>query len=258
MSVETLLALMAAAMLAGWVDAISGGGGLIQLPALLVALPDEEPATLFGTNKSASIVGTTAAMITYLRRTQARPDLRTAAPMAVMAFLGSMSGALLVSQLPTDVIRPTVLVLLIGVAIWVARQRDLGMQENLRWSDRRRHVGVAVAAGGLIGFYDGILGPGTGSFLVVALVGLLGYSFLRATATAKVVNVGTNAAALLVFVPAGHLLPVVAGAMASANLVGGLMGARMAIARGNRFVRIVYLLVVTVLIIRLGWDVLTA
>ena len=258
MNVETLLALMAAAMLAGWIDAISGGGGLIQLPALLVALPDEEPATLFGTNKSSSIVGTTAAMVTYLRRTQARPDLRTAAPMALMAFAGSMLGALLVSRLPTELIRPAVLVLLIGVAIWLVTHRDLGMQENLRWADRRRHVGVAVAAGGLIGFYDGILGPGTGSFLVVALVGLLGYSFLRATATAKVVNVGTNAAALLIFVPAGHVLPLVAGAMASANLVGGLIGARMAILRGNGFVRIVYLLVVTVLIARLGWDVVNA
>lgn len=255
MSTETLLALMAAALVAGWIDAISGGGGLVQLPALLIALPDEETATVFGTNKSSSIVGTTAAMVTYLRRRQARPDLRTAAPMAAMAFAGSMLGALLVSQLPTEIIRPVVLVLLVAVAIWVAVQPDLGLREQLRWTDRRRHIGVAVLAGGVIGFYDGILGPGTGSFLVIALVSLLGYSFLRATATAKVVNVGTNAAALLIFVPAGHLLPIVAAAMASANLLGGLVGARMAIARGNRFVRAVYLVVVAVLIARLGLDV---
>lgn len=252
---EVLLPLMAAALLAGWVDAISGGGGLIQLPALLVGLPNAEPATAFGTNKTSSVIGTTAAMATYLRRADARPDLRTALPMALAAFIGSASGAAAATSIPAAVLRPAVVVLLIAAALWTWLKPDLGERENLRWGGQRRHVVYATVAGAVIGFYDGIFGPGTGSFLVFLLVGLLGYSFLRASSTAKVVNVGTNIAAISVFAPSGHVLWQVGLLMGAANLVGGITGARMAVKHGSRFVRTVFLVVVALLIVRLAMDV---
>jgi uncharacterized protein len=253
---EILLPLLLAALAAGWIDAVSGGGGLIQLPALLIGLPREEPATAFGTNKASSVLGTTAAMITYLRRAEARPDLRTALPMALMAFIGSAGGAAVATSLPAGVLRPLVLILLVVVGAWTWRRSTLGSVESLRWNGGRRHIAVAAIAGGAIGFYDGIFGPGTGSFLVFLLVGLLGYSFLRASSTAKVVNVGTNIAALSVFAPQGHVLWKVGLAMGVANLVGGITGARMAVRRGSEFVRVVFLVVVAGLIIRLGLDIL--
>ena len=253
MTWETLVPLLAAAMLAGWVDAISGGGGLIQLPALLLGLPQQQPATAFGTNKASSVIGTSAALVTYLRRAEARPDLKTALPMASAAFVGSAGGAAIASSLPVHVLKPMVLVLLILVGLWTWKKPALGEVEKLRWASPR-HVAIATAAGGLIGFYDGIFGPGTGSFLVFLLVGLLGYSFLRASSTAKVVNVGTNIAALSVFAPSGHVIWHVGLAMGAANLVGGITGARMAVTRGSAFVRVVFLVVVVLLIVRLGWD----
>ena len=252
---EVLLPLMAAALLAGWVDAISGGGGLIQLPALLVGLPNTEPATAFGTNKTSSVIGTTAAMTTYVRRANARPDLATALPMAIAAFLGSAAGAAAATSLPANVLRPAVLVLLMAVALWTWFKPSLGETESLRWGGSRRHVAIATLAGAVIGFYDGIFGPGTGSFLVFVLVGLLGYSFLRASSTAKVVNVGTNVAAISVFAPSGHVLWQVGLMMGAANLLGGITGARMAVKHGSGFVRIVFLVVVSVLIVRLAFDV---
>jgi uncharacterized protein len=253
---DVLLGLLLAALAAGWVDAVSGGGGLIQLPSLLIALPREEPATAFGTNKLSSVLGTTAAMITYLRRPEARPDLRTALPMALAAFIGSGLGAAAATSLPASLLRPMVLILLVAVGLWTWFRPALGSVEVLRWQGRRRHVFVATAAGGIIGFYDGIFGPGTGSFLVFLLVGLLGYSFLRASSTAKVVNVGTNVAAISVFAPSGHVLWQLGLAMGVANLIGGITGARMAVKHGSGFVRTVFLVVVIGLILRLAIDVL--
>ncbi len=244
-----LVVLLLAALFAGWVDAVSGGGGLIQLPALLLVLPAVEPAALLGTNKVAAIVGTAAAAVTYIRR--APPDLRTAVPMAGAAFAGSAAGALVAASVPAGAYRPVVIVALIAVALWSLARPGFGRTESLRWAGRRRHVAIAVAFGALIGTYDGAVGPGTGSFLVAVLVALLGYSFLRASATAKIVNVGTNLAALVIFVPAGHVLWGVGALMAAANLTGGIVGARTAVARGSGFVRVVFLVVVAALLVSL-------
>src|SRR5919106_5648434 len=176
-SSEVLL-LCVAAGFAGWVDAVSGGGGLVQLPALLIALPGASPAAVLATNKPSSICGTTAASLTYHRRI--RPDLRTALPMAAVALIGAALGALSASVLPKDVFRPVVLVLLVAVAVFTAARPALGLEQKLRWSGHR-HRFAAMAAGAVIGFYDGIFGPGTGAFLVIALVALLGYSMLQAS-----------------------------------------------------------------------------
>ncbi len=241
-----------AAAFAGWVDAVAGGGGLVQLPALLVLLPGATPAQVLATNKLSSICGTAVAATTYYCRI--RPDLRTALPMALVALAGSAVGALCASLIPREVFRPLVLVLLVGVAAYTLRRPRLGDIQSLRWDGRQHHVAAGLGGFGL-GFYDGIFGPGTGSFLVFLLVGLLGYSFLQASAKARIVNVGTNLGALLVFIPQGAPMWRLGLAMGLCNVAGGWLGAHTAIRRGSRFVRVVFLVVVTGLVLRLGYDV---
>ncbi len=252
-SLGPFVLLILAALVAGWVDAVVGGGGLIQLPALLLGFPSAAPAQILATNKLASIFGTATSSLTYARRI--RPDPRTAATMAVCALAGAAGGAACASLLPDRVFRPMVLAGLIGVAAYTVARPDLGRHTELR-HEGRGHLMRAGAVGAGLGFYDGIFGPGTGSFLVIALVTVLGYSFLAASGTAKITNAATNLGALVVFVPMGAPMWQVGLAMGAANLVGGYLGARTAIARGSAFVRVVFLVVVTALIARLGWDLL--
>ena len=248
-----VLLLCLAAGFAGWIDAVSGGGGLVQLPALLVVLPGASPIQVLATNKLASICGTSVATATYYRKV--RPDLRTALPMAGIALVGSALGALCASLIPSDVFRPLVLVLLIGVAAYTVFRPGLGDVQSLRWDGRQHYV--AAGLGGLgLGFYDGIFGPGTGSFLVFLLVGLLGYSFLQASAKARIVNIGTNIGALIVFIPQGAPMWGLGLAMGVCNIAGGWLGAHTAIRRGSAFVRVVFLAVVGALVLKLGYDVL--
>lgn len=249
----TVVLLCLAALAAGWVDAVSGGGGLLQLPALLLAVPGATPVQALATNKLSSLMGTSAAAATYARRS--RPDLRTALPMALAAFAGAAAGALTASHVPAAAFRPVIVVLLVAAWLWTLLSPSMGQVQALRWGRSRRHYVVAVLAGAAIGFYDGVLGPGTGSFLLIVLVAGLGYSFLSASAAAKFVNVGTNLAALLVFAATGSVLWLLGALMGVCNMAGALVGARMAIRRGSGFVRIVFLVVVGVLIARLGWDV---
>ncbi len=254
-----LVLLVLAAMLAGWVDAVSGGGGLVQLPALLVGLPDAAPASVLGTNKLSSIIGTSAAAWTYRRA--AVTDVGTAVPMALTAFAGSAVGAVVATHLPGTFFRPLAVVLLVAVGLWTLLRPALGEDQDLRWhggDDHGRHRVAAVAMGGLIGAYDGLFGPGTGTFLVFGLVALLGYSFLNASAIAKVVNVSTNLAALIVFGLGGHVLWALGLTMGAANLVGAVVGARTAVRRGSGFVRLVFLVVVAALLVKLGYDILRA
>lgn len=249
---EVVLVLCAAALVAGWVDAVVGGGGLVQIPALLVLLPGATPAQVLATNKLSSVFGTATAAWVYARRV--RPDLRTALPMAAAALAGSAAGAACASLLPASVFRPLVLVLLVVVATYVLRRPALGDEQRLRFGGAR-HVAAALGAAVAIGFYDGIFGPGTGSFLVFALVALMGYSFVQASAKARIVNLATNLGALAVFVPQGAPMYGVGFAMAACNVVGGRLGAVTAISRGSRFVRVVFLVVVGVLAVRLAVDV---
>jgi uncharacterized protein len=249
-----LLALvLVAALAAGWVDAVVGGGGLLQLPALLL-VPGMSPVQALATNKLASIFGTTTSAVTYYRGV--RPDLRTALPMAAVALGCSFAGASVAAALPPSVFKPVIVVALIAIAAFTVLRPSLGEVTALRHSGRRHHF-VAGAVGAGIGFYDGILGPGTGSFLVFAMVSLLGYDFLHASAKAKIVNVATNLGALLFFVPHGAVLWALGLMLGAANMLGGYLGSRTATARGSRFIRVVFLVVVTALIARLGWDVWT-
>jgi uncharacterized membrane protein YfcA len=250
----TVLALLAlAAMAAGFVDAVVGGGGLIQIPALLLGLPGAAPVQVLATNKLAAIFGTTVSSATYFRRV--RPDPRTFGPLMALAFLGSGLGALVASQIPASAFEPIVLVALVVVGAYVLLKPRLGEVTALRFAGHR-HTAVAMVTGLAIGFYDGALGPGTGSFFVFTLVGLLGYNFLDASAKARLANWATNLAALCVFVPQGAVLWKVGLVLGVCNLAGGYVGARTAVSRGARFVRVFFIVVVSAFVVRIGGDVL--
>ncbi len=249
----TVLALLAlAALTAGFVDAVVGGGGLIQLPALLLGLPDATPVQVLATNKLGSICGTSVSSVTYYRRV--KPDPGTFLPLMLLAFAGSAGGAALASRLPREAFDPIVLAVLVLVGAYVLVKPSLGDATELRFAGRR-HTAAAMATGLVVGFYDGALGPGTGSFFVFTLVGLLGYQFLEASAKARMANWATNLAALCVFVPQGAVLWKVGLVMGVANLVGGYVGARTAVARGSAFVRVFFLVVVSAFIVRIGGQV---
>ena len=251
LSMFALLAL--AGLAAGYVDAVVGGGGLIQLPALLLGLPGATPVEVLGTNKLSSICGTTVSSATYYRRV--RPDARTFLPLMALAFVGSLGGALVATQIPREAFEPIVLVALVVVGTYVLLKPRLGEATALRFTGHR-HLAAAMVTGLAIGFYDGALGPGTGSFFVFTLVGFLGYSFLEASAKARLANWATNLAALVVFVPAGAVLWKVGLVMGVCNLLGGYLGARTAIARGSGFVRIFFIVVVSAFIVRIGGQVI--
>lgn len=237
---------------AGWIDAVVGGGGLVQLPALLLLFPAASPAQLLATNKLGSVAGTATAAVTFARRV--RPDIRTALAMAALAYLGAVVGALVGLHIPKSAFQPIILVMLVAVGLYTLVRPQLGQETVLRFTGRR-HVVVATLIGLTVGIYDGALGPGTGSFFVFSLVGLLGYAFLEASAKAKIANVATNLGALTVFAPGGHVLWAAGAVLAVANLVGGYLGARTAVRLGSRFVRAVFVIVISGFIIRIGGQV---
>lgn len=247
----TLTTLLLAGLLAGWVDAVVGGGGLIQLPAMLL-VPGIHPVQALATNKLAAIMGTSVSAVTLLRRV--RLDPAVVLPLAVAALLGAIGGAGLATLVPAAAFKPIILVVLVLVGALTVFKPALGAATALRWDGWRQRL-AAVVVGAVVGVYDGALGPGTGSFFIIGLVGVLGYAFLPASALAKTANFATNLGALLVFVPGGHVLWGLGLAVGAANLLGGYLGARMAVAKGSGFVRIVFIVVVAALILKLGYDV---
>nr|BFF00515.1 sulfite exporter TauE/SafE family protein [Streptoalloteichus tenebrarius] len=251
MSLVGLLFLCVAAFAAGTVDAVVGGGGLIQLPALMLLSPGGHTIYSLATNKVASMVGTTAALRTYARST--RIEWRSALLMAAAALAGAIGGARVADRLAPGVLNGVVLVAMVGVGYYTWRRRELGAHEHSRFG-RPQELALMVLGGAVMGFYDGMTGPGTGSFLVFMLVGLLGFAFLRASATAKIVNIATNLGALVYFVPAGKVLWGLGLTMAACNLAGAVIGASVAVNRGSAFVRRVFLGVVTALVVTIGWK----
>ncbi|MET9292501.1 TSUP family transporter [Streptomyces sp. NPDC003077] len=252
-SLTTLLLLCVAALAAGWIDAVVGGGGLLLLPALLVGLPHTPAAFVLGTNKSTAIVGTTAAAITYVRK--AGIDVRTALRIGVAALGGSLAGAFFAAGIDSDVLRPLIMAVLVGVLLFVLFRPAFGTAPAPSGPVTRRRVLAAVLIAGLgIGFYDGLIGPGTGAFLVIALAAVLRMDLVSSSATSKVVNVCTNFGALVMFAWQGTVLWQLGALLAVFNLVGGLVGARMALKRGAGFVRGVLVVVVVCLLVKLGFD----
>lgn len=225
----------------------------MQLPAMML-VPGIAPLQALATNKVASIMGTSVAAVTYARRV--RPDPRTAAPLAVMALLGAVGGAMIAAFIPEEAFTPIILVVLIAVGAFTVLKPRMGLHAKRRWHGWR-HVASASAIGLAVGTYDGVLGPGTGSFFVILIVSVLGYAFMPASALGKIANFCTNLGALIFFVPAGHVLWGLGLAVGAANLVGGYIGARMAVSRGSRFVRVVFIVVIAILILKLGYDLVT-
>jgi hypothetical protein len=246
-----IVLLLCAALFAGFVDAVAGGGGLIQVPTLLVALPTESPATVFGTNKLSSIFGTGNAALRYARRI-ALP-WSVALPAAAAAFVCSFVGAAAVAWLPKDVVRPLVLLLLVLVLVYTVLRPKFGTVTGERLG-RKNERRLAMLVGAVLGFYDGFFGPGAGSFMIFAFVRWFGLDFLHASSAAKVVNFATNAAALAYFVPSGHVLWGIGLAMAVFNIGGALLGARLALRHGSGFVRGTFMVVASLLICRLVYD----
>ena len=251
MSIEVLIFLALASGFAGFVDAMAGGGGLIQLPALLIGLPNKELPLILGTNKVPSIFGTAAAARNYFKNI--KPDIPLTVSMMGPAFIGSITGAAFAATIPKDFFKPFIVFLLITVAIYTWRKPALGMNENLKFTHKKRLLFVALI-GLLIGFYDGIFGPGTGTFLVFFLVSGIGYAFLKASATAKLVNIATNAGAILSFQLTGHIWWQLGLLLAFANVLGAVIGSRLAIKGGSPLVRKVFLAVIFLLIARVAWD----
>lgn len=245
------LLLGGAAFLAGLIDSIVGGGGLIQLPALLGAYPKIEVPILCGTNKFASLFGTLSAARRYAQ--SVRLPWRVILPSVMTAFVGSFLGTYVLTQLPSDFLRPLVLGLLIAIAIYTSIKKDFGQHFSESRTGPREQI-LAAGIGGLIGFYDGFFGPGTGTFLVFLMIKVFRFDFLTASATAKVINVGTNLAALLLLISQNKIIWPLAIVMAVCNVAGSLVGASLAIAKGSKFVRILFLCVVSLLIAKMALD----
>ncbi|MFC0866141.1 sulfite exporter TauE/SafE family protein [Sphaerimonospora cavernae] len=250
MEAGQIVVLLLAALSAGWVDAVVGGGGLLQLPALLLA--GLSPVQALATNKSAAIFGTASAAVTYARRTKF--DRAVAVPAGALAVAFAGLGAASAALLDRAVLNPLIMVVLLGVAAFVTLRPDFGRLPHPHLRTRRRVLAAVVAAGVVIAYYDGILGPGTGTFLLIAFTSILGTDFVHASATAKIINTGTNLGALIVFGLQGHVMWALGLGMAACNIAGAQIGARMALNRGSGFVRIVLLCVVTALIAKLAYD----
>jgi uncharacterized membrane protein YfcA len=246
-----LLIVSLASLLAGFVDSIVGGGGLILVPALFATFPAAAPATLFGTNKGASIWGTAFATWQFSRRV----EMRWAAllPAAAAGFVASFAGAWLVTVVSAEFLRKLLPAVLLMVLVYTLVKKELGLNHAPRFSGRKE-AWIAAGIGAVIGFYDGFFGPGTGSFFVFLFVRLLGYDFLSASASAKLLNTATNGAALILFVAKGHIWWHFVLAMALANVVGSLLGTRLALKHGTGFVRLVFMGVVSALILKTSFD----
>jgi len=251
-SLLTLLILSLLAFIAGFIDAVVGGGGLIQLPALLVTLPNSPLPTVFGTNKIAALSGTTIAAFQYAKRIKF--NIKLLAVISIASFIASYFGAKIVSIINPATLKPIILVILIAIAIYTFIKKDLGKIETKQLTLSRQLISGA-AIGLVIGFYDGFFGPGTGSFFVLAFVVILGFEFVQASAYAKIVNCMTNISALIVFVRQGNYIIGIAILMAIFNITGSIIGSKMALKRGNSFIRIFFLGIVTIMILRYGYDV---
>lgn len=245
---------LGAAFGAGLIDAMVGGGGLIQLPALFGVYPNTPPAYLLGTNKLSGMFGTASAVVRFSRHVVI--PWRALVPLAVVTFLGAMAGALTATHMPAHVFRPLVPVLLVGVLVYLLRSKSLGTEHRpLAFAGRHHGLGAVWIAA--IGFYDGFFGPGTGSFLMFVFVRLYGFDFLNAAASARVLNVATNVAALLLFGSHGTVLWGLGAGMAVCNIAGALLGTRLALKGGSHFVRKVFVGVVSMLIVRTAWTAFT-
>jgi len=252
LGIGTIFALGFFSLLAGFIDAVVGGGGLIQLPALLLQLPSSPLPTILGTNKIAALSGTSVAAAQYARRI--RYNFPLLFVISLFAFISAHLGAKLASRIDPASFRPLILVILVAMAIYTYFKKDLGNRSGQTVTMPKQYV-YGSLMGILIGFYDGFIGPGTGSFFVLAFVVLLGFEFVQASAYAKFVNCMTNFSAVMVFVKQGNYVLSIAILMAVCNVIGNVLGSVLALKKGNAFVRMFFLLVVSAMIIRYSYMI---
>jgi uncharacterized membrane protein YfcA len=246
-----LIVLCLAAFGAGFIDSIVGGGGLIQLPAFMLVLPQFPIVTLLGTNKLVSVTGTAVSTYRFSRHI---PYVKTIIlPAIISSFIFSFIGAYTVSIVSNEVLKPIFMVLLFLVFLVTIRNKTFGIVDH----DPNKFIPAwkPIAIGSVLGFYDGFFGPGTGSFLIIAFVGLLGMTFVQGSAYSKMINLSTNVAALLLFAIKGKFLFEYALPMMLFNVGGALLGVKLALLKGNEFVRGLLRGIVFATILKLGYDV---
>lgn len=249
---QEIIILCIAAFSAGFIDAIVGGGGLVQTPAILITLPQYPVASLLGTTKIPSLTGTSMAAWQYALKVKLKWKLL--ACMCSIALMAAYAGSLTVAHVSNAFIKPVFFIILIAVFIYTYTKKDFGLAVE-RTVPAAREYGGGMLMALLLGFYDGFIGPGTGSFLILFFISMLGFDFLRASAHAKLVNVATNIGSILFFSRSGHILYHYALPMAICNFTGSVLGARLAILKGNKFIRVFFLLVIAGTIIRFGYDI---
>jgi hypothetical protein len=247
-----LILLCLAAFLAGFIDAIVGGGGLIQTPMGMILLPNLPVATIIGSLKIPSFSGTFFAAIQYLKKIEMNWKLLLI--MIVLAVPSAFLGSTLLVYMSNDFMKPLLLVILSLLFIYTYVKKNFGIHADKSHSTKKQ-LFYAVLISFFIGFYDGFIGPGTGSFLVLAFVIVLGFDFLQASANAKMVNLATNFGSICLFIIKGKIIWTIAIPMAICNAFGGYVGAKLAINKGNKFIRIFFLIVVLGTLFRFAFDV---
>ncbi len=248
----TIIILCLFAFVAGFVDAIVGGGGLIQLPAGLILLPQFPASTVIGSLEIPAFTGTAFAAQQYLKKIKV--NAKQVVAMAVIAFLSAFAGSQVLSMVSNQYMKPIIFFVLVIVAIYTYSKKNFG-QHTHKDIDPKKQFLYSIIISLVIGFYDGFIGPGAGSFLMMAFISVLGYDFLKASTHAKLVNLATNLGSITLFVLKGSILWSVAIPMAFSNGVGGMLGARLAIYKGNQFIRVFFLLVVIATLLRFGYDI---
>lgn len=251
MDISTIILLCLIAFLAGYVDAVVGGGGLIQVPAGLILMPTQAVSTVIGTLKVPSFFGTCFATYQYLKRVKI-PLLRILIFTSI-AFTAAFSGSLLLTRMSNQFMKPVIFFVLLAMAVYTFTKKDFGQvlqKEQIKYPMLK---GILICL--IIGFYDGFIGPGGGSLFVLAFIAILGYDFMNASAHAKIVNLSTNLGSLILFIGKGVVLWPVAIPMSVCNAAGGILGSRMALKKGNQFIRKIFLVVIMATLLRLGYDV---
>lgn len=234
-------------------DAAVGGGGLIQVPALLHGLPHFSLSTVFGTNKLAVLAGNIFSIFSYVKRVKI--IWRLVLPMMISAFVFSYFGAMSVSVIPRRMMEYITLVILVTMAVYTFSKKDLG-RVHRPMAPRKTDIMKGITLGGFVGFYDGVFGPGSGSLLLFIFVKCFGFDFLNASASAKLINLGTFSAALLFFVPSGNVLWAIGGVVAVCNIIGSLTGVFLALRCGSGVIRGFFLILLVFLIGRMGLALL--
>jgi uncharacterized protein len=251
-SVNTLLTLIVFSFIAGFIDSVAGGGGLVQLPALLINLPNSSIATIFGTNKIAGFSGTSIAAYRYSRKVSY--NFKLLVPVSICAVIGGFTGAKILNYIDANSLKPFILIILFIIAVYTAIKKDFGAIQT-KSLPLKKQIVFGSLLGIIIGIYDGFFGPGTGSFLMLGFVLILGFEFIEASAYSKFVNAITNIGALVVFIRHGNFILGLAIIMALCNILGSLLGSHLAIKRGNNFIRVIFMFIVFIMIIRYGYDI---